>query len=88
MPQDDAETVRWFRKVADEGDIDAQYSLGLMCTVGGGVPQDYVLAYMWSKLAASQGNDGATSLRELVTGKMTPEQIAEADKLAREWKPK
>ena len=88
MPQDDAEAVRWFRKVAEQGDTDAQYNLGLMYTVGSGVPQDYVLAYMWSNLAASQGNEGATGLRELVAGKMTPEQIAKADKLAREWKPK
>ena len=88
MPQDDAEAVRLFRKDADQGDTDAQYNLGLIYTVGSGVPQDYVLAHVWLNLAASQGDKAATSLRELVAAKMTPAQIAEAQKLAGEWKPK
>ncbi len=88
MPQDDAEAVRLFRKNADQGDTDAQYNLGLMYTVGSGVPQDYVLAHVWLKLAASQGDEAATRDRDIVAGMMTPEQIAEAQKLAREWQPK
>ena len=47
MPQDYAEAVRLFRKDADQGDSDAQYNLGLIYTVGSGVPQDYVLAHVW-----------------------------------------
>ena len=88
VPRDYAEALKWFRKAAVQGDARAQASLGIMYTIGSGVPQDYVLALMWSNLAASQENEGAISLRELVAGRMTPEQIAEADKLAREWKPK
>ncbi len=88
MPQDDAEAVRLFRKDADQGDTYAQYNLGLIYTVGSGVPQDYVLAHVWLNLAASQGDKAATSPRELVSAKMTPAQIAEAQKLARELKPK
>ena len=88
VPRDYAEALKWFRKAAVQGDARAQASLGMMYTIGSGVPQDYVLALMWSNLAASQENEGATSLRELVAGKMTPEQIVEAEKLAREWRPK
>ena len=88
VPEDYAQAATWFRKAAVQGDARAQASLGIMYTIGSGVPQDYVLAHMWSNLAASQGNEGATSLRELVVSKMTPEQIAKAEKLAREWKPK
>ncbi len=84
---DHAEAAKWYRMAADQGDERAQASLGLMYLNGDGVPQDYVLAHMWSNLAASQEDEGAISLRELVAGRMTPEQIAEAQKLAREWAP-
>ena len=88
VPEDYAQAATWFRKSAVQGDARAQVSLGIMYTNGSGVPQDYVLAHMWSNLAASQGNEGATSLGELVASKMTPERIAEAEKIAGEWKPK
>ena len=59
-----------------------------MYAEGQGVPQDYVPAHMWFNLAARQGYEDATRYRGWVAGKMTPEQIAEAQQLAREWKPK
>jgi TPR repeat protein len=54
---------------------------------GDGVLQDYVLAYMWYNLAAAQGAGVAAKDRDRVAARMTPEQIAEAQRLAREWKP-
>ena len=55
---------------------------------GQGAPQDYVQAHMWFNLAAARGNADAARKRDLVAAKMTPAQIAEAQKLVREWKPK
>jgi uncharacterized protein len=67
---------------------------------GKGVPQNYVRAYMWYNLAASQyassphyelyerDRESAEKLRDILARKMTPAQIAEAQRLAREWKPK
>jgi hypothetical protein len=55
---------------------------------GLGVPQDYVIAHMWFNLAAAGGEIGAPKARAGVAEKMTPAQIAEAQELAREWKPK
>ena len=55
---------------------------------GEGVPQDYVTAHMWFNLAAASGNKDAVKARDIVAAQMTPAQIAEAQKLAREWKPK
>jgi hypothetical protein len=55
---------------------------------GNGVPQDYVQAHMWFNLAGVQGDEDATKKRDIVAAKMTPDQIAEAQRLAREWKPK
>jgi uncharacterized protein len=56
-----------------------------------GAPKDYVLAYMWANLAAAQGTlwgEDAAKARDRIAELMTPEQIAEAQKLAREWRPK
>ena len=77
-----------FRQFADQGDANAQYNLGLMVDSGWGVTQDYVQAHMWYNLAAAQGEKLARKWRDILAEKMTPEQIAEAQRLAREWKPK
>ena len=55
---------------------------------GLGVLQDYPLAHMWFNLAASQGWTNARISRDQLAEKMTPAQIAEAQRLAREWVPK
>ncbi len=60
---------------------------------GRGVPQDYVQAYTWYTLAVSHFAPGskrdlAIEARETIAALMTPAQIAEAQRLAREWKPK
>jgi uncharacterized protein len=87
VPRDYAEAVKWYRSAADQGDADGQYFLSEMYAYGYGVPQDYVSAHMWSNLSAAQGREGAATFRDLVARRMTPAQIAEAQKLAREWKP-
>ena len=93
VPQDDAEAVKWYRKAAEQGDAGAQYNLGVMYGNGLGVPQDYAQAHMWYNLAASrfppgEDRDKAVKNRDIVAKRMTPAQIAEAQKLARKWKPK
>ncbi len=76
------------RRLADQGDARAQYNLGEMYMLGRGVPQDYTQAYMWVALAAAQGNEKAPGIRDILESVMTPAQLAEAQRLAREWKPK
>lgn len=87
VPQDHAESVRWSRKSSDQGNAAAQYNLGVAYASGEGAPQDYVLAHMWFNLSAAQGDQYAAHNRDAVARRMTPAQIAEAQKLAREWKP-
>jgi uncharacterized protein len=63
-----------------------------MYAKGQGVPQDDVLAHMWFNLAASRFEDAtrrqkAVDTRDEMTAKMTPAQIAEAQRMARQWKP-
>ncbi len=55
---------------------------------GLGVPQDYVQAHMWYSLAAARGEKLGEKFRDRLAKQMTPDQIAEAQKLVREWKPK
>ena len=86
--QDHQLAVKWYRRAAEQGFAEAQYSLGTMYYLGKGVPKDFVLAYKWYNLAAAQGNKNATKLRDDIATKMIPSQIAEAQKLARIFKPK
>ncbi len=93
VPQEYAEAMKWYRKAAEQGHAEAQVNLGIMYQNGKGVPQDYVQAYMWFNLAASkyppgEDRDQAVKNRDAVAEKMTPAQISEAQKLAREWKAK
>ncbi len=85
--------LREFRPLAEQGHAMAQNNLGLMYVGGLGVPQDYVQAHRWLDLAASifspgEGRDKAVKNRDIVVEKMIPAQISEAQKLAREWRPK
>ena len=88
VPQDYAEAVKWYRLAAEQGQADAQIALGFMYYFGHGVPQDYVQAHMWYSLAAERSSPGEDrdqliSYRDEVEAKMSPEQIAEAQRLAR-----
>jgi hypothetical protein len=88
VAQDLATALMWYRKAADQGDAEAQLNLGDLYANGQGVPQDYVMAYMWFDLAAAAGIEDASRDRDAIVHRMTSEQIEEAQKLAREWKPK
>ena len=95
VPADSAEALRWYRLAAWQGHADAQNNLGGMLSRGEGIPEDYVQAHMWFNLAASrfsaseaENRDQAVQVRDTVASKMTPAQLAEAQKLARAWKPK
>jgi len=91
-----AKAAQQTRPLAERGSPSAQAMLGSFYEEGAGVPQDYVLAYKWYILAISR-YDPETNFharQEIITSRdklrrnMVPAQIAEAQKLAREWKPK
>jgi TPR repeat protein len=96
VPQDDGEQAKWTRRAADQGHLYAQRALGGLYALGRGVPQDYVEAHKWFNLAASgstlssnrDNRDKSIKMRDLVAKRMTPAQIAEAQRRAAEWKPK
>ena len=85
VTEDDVEAVKWFRKSAEQGFAGAQYNLGVMYANGEGVAEDYVMGYMWYNLAVAQGHGIAKKNKGIISEEMTREQIAEAQKLSREW---
>jgi TPR repeat protein len=87
VPQDYAEAVKWYRLAAEQNYPLAQDMLSTMYENGQGVPQDYILAHMWANLSAAGGSASGRRNRDIIAAMMTPSQIAEAQRLAREWKP-
>ncbi len=92
---DYAQAADWFGRAADRDMADAQYNLAVLYANGQGVPQNYVEAHKWFNLAAARFPDSAKEKRdsaernlEIVAEKMTPEQLAEARRLAQAWEPK
>jgi TPR repeat protein len=95
VPQDFAEAGNWYRLSAEHGYAQAQYNLGLWYARAEGGSQDDVRAHMWFNLAAARfppsdilSRSAAIKSRDTVASRMTTEQIAEAQRLAREWQPK
>ncbi len=91
--QNYAASAKWYRLAAEQGHADAQYNLGVLYDHGWGVAQDYVQAHMWFNLAAARllpggDRDRVVHNRDNAEKHMTPDQVFEAQRLAREWKPK
>jgi TPR repeat protein len=88
--QDYAEAVRWFRMAAEQGFAEAMDDLARMYVHGQGVPKNYVQAHMWFNLAAARYSGDPlqnyhAGARDNLAEEMTPEQVAQAQGLAREW---
>ena len=88
IARDYIEAAKWTRKAAEQGDAMSQGLLGGMYAFGRGVPQDYVLGHMWFNLGATRGDESLSEFRDTLARSMSQAQIAEAQKLAREWRPK
>lgn len=84
VPQDFGEAIKWYQKAGEQGHYQAQYTLGMMHYEGLHVPQDFTKSYMWLLLASTQGKKEAVEARDNVMAKLSPKQIDEAQKKARE----
>ena len=84
--QDYAEAVKWYKLAAEQGDAFAQFSLGQMYRDGYGITKDLIKAHMWYNLSANKAayNEGTAMIRDRLAEEMTQQQIAQAQKLARE----
>jgi len=88
IPQNYDEAAKWFRMAAEQANPEAMFRYGCMLYYGRGVERELVSAHMWFNLAAAAEFKAADDYREMVAEKMTPQEISEAQKLARNWKPK
>jgi uncharacterized protein len=82
--QDYKKAEKWYLNAAELGHATAQFELGFMYARGVGALQDNVLGHMWYNIAGANGNRFASDNRANIEKRMTPAQIAEAQKLARE----
>jgi TPR repeat protein len=81
----DIDSLSQFEIEAKRGRADALYNLGLAYSTGQGVAVDYIAAHKWFNLAAMKGSEVAKSWRAQISREMNSNQIAEAQRLAREW---
>jgi uncharacterized protein len=95
VARDDREAVKWYGLAAEQGDAEAQVNLGVMYSSARGTAQNYVQAHKWFSLAAErfpaserEKKDQAVKNTEALAQRMSPDQIAEARRLAREWQPR
>ena len=92
LKQDYAIAASWYQKSADQGNAYAQASLGILYHSGKGLPHDDVRSEMWLIISADHVDKGdrdtIIEMRDSVARHLTAQQVAEAQKLAREWKPK
>jgi TPR repeat protein len=93
VARDYAEAATCYRRAAERGYAPAQFNLGIMYAAGQGVPQDYLRSYMWFTLAAERFppgpyRDRADKSRAKVGKRITPAEMAQGQKMVREWNPK
>ncbi len=94
VSEDNAQAVKWFRKSANQNNIQAQSNLGLLYGLGKGVSRNYIKSYAWFTIAIQSGKNNQdktikkiSNSREFIAKYMTPAQISEAKRIAREWNP-
>ncbi len=73
--------------IADAGSVTsgALLQLGIMYSLGQDVERDLIAAHKWFNLAALRGNESAKHYRRDISSEMSPLEIAEAQREAREW---
>jgi TPR repeat protein len=89
IPRDMQQAAAWYRKAADQGDPTAQGTLGVLCSIGQGVPRDDVEAYFWLDLAASvkgQNQEKYAANRQAIGERITADELSDAQDRVAAWK--
>jgi hypothetical protein len=81
---DYAAALNFWKPLAEQGHAGAQYNLGTMYYNGLGVPQEHILGCMWFDIAAASGSESAINSPDFFA-RMSPDEIAVAKRMAREW---
>jgi uncharacterized protein len=64
---------------------DTFYQLGIMYSIGGSLPADFIAAHKWFNIAAMKGKSDAIRLRQEIAANMSAADIAAAQRAARAW---
>lgn len=88
MAQDYQEALRWCQLASDQGHGQAMFIIGQHYANGLGVLKDVVQAHQWYNLAAAHGYEAAAKWRDRLAQDMTSTQVAQAQFLARNWRPR
>ena len=75
--------VKWYRKAAEQGHTEAQFSLGVCYGKGRGVAKDEIEAYAYYNLAGITDEDARNNLT-LLENKMSRDEVAAAQKRTKE----
>jgi TPR repeat protein len=91
VPQNFEAAAWWLHRAAEADVPAAQYFLGLLYDKGHGVVRDFVLAQAWLNLAVAHAEPAWRSrwalIRDAVASKMSRDDLAEAQRLALDWRP-
>jgi TPR repeat protein len=84
VPRNYDEAMKWYRKAAESGNKDAPNNIGVMYMSGVGVIKDSVKAYTWFTIAG-KGDPAAVSNKNFLLKRLTPDELASAKNIAKEW---
>ena len=89
VPRDYSEAFYWCHRAAEKGHAAALFAVGQFYFegLGNGFIRDHVRAYIWFTLANAQGDQDAQTMLKTLEQDMPPQQVAEARRLASQWKP-
>ena len=76
-------TAERIRPLAEQGQAHAQYNLGVLYANGRGVMQDLIMAYVWSNVAAANGNELASENTQTYAKRLDKSDLKKAQKLSR-----
>lgn len=80
--------AHWFREAADRGLADSQFNLAVLYENGLGVEQDLKQAFVWISLATKSGDTDAIRRRDILRGKLSAKDLADAERALQAWRPK
>ena len=84
VEQDYVKAMHWYRQAAEQGDIDGQFSIGIMYQLGEGVRADQAIAHAWFSLAADNGHADAEEKCLLLQEQLSKEELSKAKALQSE----
>lgn len=85
VAQDDTQALTWIRKAAEQGHVKAQVSLSAMYAQGRGTAPDVKLAYIWSSVAAVNGDADAAHNRDLLAQDLSYAELSDAQAMAGQY---